>query len=76
MDYNPARKSLGNFLTKIIRVMQNIGFTTSQDSTTIAPENLGATVDKMDNYFRTICSGVSNGVFISIERKHALLLSG
>ena len=46
MDYNPARKSLGNFLTKIIRVMQNIGFTTSQDSTTIAPENLGATVDK------------------------------
>ena len=56
--------------------MQNIGFTTSQDSTTIAPENLGATVDKMDNYFRTICSGVSNGVFISIERKHALLLSG
>ena len=56
MDYNPSHEFLGKTLTKIIRVMQNIVFTTSPDVTTITQENIGATIDQVDHEFPTICS--------------------
>ena len=54
MDYNPTQKYLGTPLKNIIRVIQNIGFTTSLDRTTISPENLGATIDKASHELPTI----------------------
>ena len=56
MDYNPSHKSIGKPLTKITRVMQSIGLTTSPDSNTITPENIGETIDKMAHELPTICS--------------------
>ena len=46
MESNPSHKSFGKTLKKIIRIMQNIGFTTSLDSTTNTPEKIGATIEK------------------------------
>ena len=43
-------------MTNIIRVMQNIGFTTLPDSNTITPKNLGEIIEKMDYELQTICS--------------------
>ena len=37
---NPSNKHPGKNLTNIIRVMRNIGFTTSPDRTTITPETV------------------------------------
>ena len=54
VEYNPEHGSLGKTLTNIIRVMQNIGFTTSPEITTSAPENIGATIGKMAHGFPTI----------------------
>ena len=51
-------------MTSIIRVMQNIEFTTSPDSTTITPENIGETIDQMARESPIICSLVSNIVRI------------
>ena len=47
MYSNPLHKSIGKPLTKIIRVMQNIVFTASPDSTVMTPEKIGATIDQM-----------------------------
>ena len=55
MKYNPSHEFLGKTLTNIIRVMRNVEFTTSPDSTTITPENIGATIEKMARWFPTIC---------------------
>ena len=49
MHYNPLDESIGKPFTNIIRVMQNIIFTTSLDSTKITPENFVATIEKMDH---------------------------
>ena len=38
----------------MIRVMQNIEFTTSPDSTTISPEKLGSAIGKIAHEFPTI----------------------
>ena len=56
INSNPFHKPLGETLTKIIRVMRNIGFTTSADSTTIAPGKLGATIEKNSHDLPTIWS--------------------
>ena len=76
MDYNPSHGSIGDNLQKIIRVMRNIGFTTAPYSTTITPEKLGAAMEQMDHECPNICSVVSNGLFIYIDRAHPLLFSG
>ena len=55
MYYNTLHESLGKPLIKNIRVMQNIGFTTSPNSTTSTPENLGETIDQMTHWLPTIC---------------------
>ena len=41
MNSNPSHESLDKTLTKIIKVMRNIGLTTSLDSTTSTPKNIG-----------------------------------
>ena len=56
MDSNPPQLTLGKTVTKIIKVMQNIGFTTSPDRTTITQENLGASIEQMAHEFQNICS--------------------
>ena len=66
MYSNTSHKSLGKPLTNIIRVIKNIGFTTLPDSTTIAPEKLGETIEQMSHEFPTICALVSNGLVVSI----------
>ena len=76
MDYNPSHESLGKPLKKIIIEMLKIGFTTSPDITTITPEKIGATIEQMFHEFPTICSLVSNGLFISIFRTNSFLLQG
>ena len=43
-------------MTKIIRVMKNIEFTTSPESTTTTPLNIGATIEKMAHELPTIGS--------------------
>ena len=48
MKYNPSQEYLGKPLTNIIRVMRNNEFTTSPDRTTITPDNIGETIEKMD----------------------------
>ena len=70
MKSNPAHKSFGNISTKIIRVMWNIGLTTSLYRTTSTPENCGSTIDQHD--IPTIWSWVSNSLFISIVRTHMI----
>ena len=69
MNSNPQHKSLGKPLTNIIRVMQKIEFTTSPDSTTTTPENLGGNIEQIYHDLPTICSCVSNGLLIYIVRK-------
>ena len=54
MNYILSHEFPGKLLTNIIRVIRNIEFVTSPDSTTITPENLGATIEKMDHEFPTI----------------------
>ena len=56
-----AQESLGKTFIKIIRMMQNIEFTSSPDKTTNTPEKLGATIEKMAHDLPTICLWVSNG---------------
>ena len=56
MKSNPSHESIGKTLTKNIRVMRNIRFTTSPERTKITPEKLGASSEQMDNEFKTICS--------------------
>ena len=75
MSYNSCHKSIGRTLTKIIRMTQNIGFTASPERTTITPENIGDTIEKMDHELPTICSGLSNGLFISIVRTYSCISS-
>ena len=53
--------------------MQNIWFNTSQYSTTIALENIGATIEHMAHDFPTIFSCVPNGLFIYIVKTNFLL---
>ena len=55
MKSNTSYKYLGKPLTKIIRVMQKIGLTTSPERNTIIPEKLGATIEQMSHEFPTIC---------------------
>ena len=57
-------------LINIIRVMQNIGFTTSPESTIITLEKLGGTVEKRAHEFSTIGSQVSDGLLIFIVSTH------
>ena len=64
MKSNPPHESLGKTSIKIIRVMQNIGMTTSPERTTSSPEKLRETIDPHD--LPTIWSWVSNGFFRSI----------
>ena len=49
MNSNPSSESIGNILTNIIRMMQDIGLTTSLDRTKSTTGNLEATIDKMDH---------------------------
>ena len=56
MKYNPSQKSPGKTLTNIIKVMRNMEFTTSPDSTATTPENLGTNIEKLDHELPTICS--------------------
>ena len=56
MKSNPSHESLDKPLTKIIREMLNIEFTTSPERTTITPENIGAIIEKMYHKLPTICS--------------------
>ena len=49
MDFNKPHKYLGKNLTNIIRVIRNIGFTTSPERTIISPKKIGATIEKMDH---------------------------
>ena len=74
MKYNPSHESLGKPLTKIIRVMRNIGFTPSPDRTTITPEKLGKISEQMDHDITLVRVLLSNGLFSSIVRTHKLLL--
>ena len=55
MKYNPSHKYIGKLCTKIIRVIQNIEFIASPDSTTITSENLGEAIEKMARELPTIC---------------------
>ena len=55
MDSNASHKYLGRYFTKTTRVMPNIGFTASPDSTKITPDNIGKTIDKLNHDFPTIC---------------------
>ena len=63
-------------MTNIIRVIKNIGFTTSPYVTTISPKNLWATVEKMSHELPDTYSWASNGFLISFFRKHSFLFSG
>ena len=56
MDSNPPQKFIGKPLIKIIRVIQNIGLSTSPNRNKITPENIGANIEKMAHEFPTICS--------------------
>ena len=73
---NPSHNSLGEPLIKIIRLIQNIGFTTSPDRTKITPENIWATIDQMGHDIPTIWSLVYNGFFSSIFITQNFILSG
>ena len=75
LDPNSSHESLGENPTNIIKVIQNIGCTTSPDRTKITPEKTGVTIEKMAHGFLTICSSVSNGLFISIVRTHSCIFS-
>ena len=54
MYSNTSHKYIGKPLKTIIIMMQNIGFTTSPDSTTITQENIGANIDKISHELPTI----------------------
>ena len=47
MYSNRLQESLSKPLIGIIRVMQNIGFTTSPDINTMTPEKIKATIDQI-----------------------------
>ena len=74
MKSNPSHESFGNISTNIIRVMQNIGLTTSPDRTTSTPENIEATIDQMAHDIPIIYSWIFN-VFSSLLSEHKNLYS-
>ena len=75
-ELQSTTKNLGKPLTKIIIVIQKIWFTTSPDRTTITPEKIGSTIEKMVHGLPIIWSWVSDGLFSSIVRTQTFMLSG
>ena len=72
LDYNPPHGYICKYLTDILRVKQNIGFTTSADNTINSPEKVVTNIEQMDHDFPKLCSLTFKVFLVSLVLTHIL----